>query len=473
MFHAIRSDGPSWLLVQWIAIILWAYFWTVQRLAGSLGADELFFSHMFWLMHQGLHQYTDFYSYHLPTYFWMLSPLAGNDVSFVYWLRATSLIAVTGYCAMTRPLLWPFVFMFLIFARMAEIRPDTFGLLLMNAGWFALFKRRTVLGAVLAGLSLFFSARAAVVGVGFALVCLYASDKAQVRKLMLLAIAAMIVATTAFVIFQHDLAMILRAAFLEPGRVIPRMSMATRFGLDRFSTDRLVPLTMITIALLSSLVSYARDRDRDAAIIAGACATQLVLIVFDPAPYEYVYGWAMIPTVRGLLLTGLLVNLPSRALLSGAAAAGAAAIFAGCMFDHVAHHHAPRTQSAFHLLPDLSVSPVERMSTPALVAASDNPGEIWNQVATRRELCRRIKGRVAALFGFQPICLRDATYEWFGVTWHMRTIKRIADRKAAQLLIWGDWLPNPRRFAPGYFLGDGFALQIADPRATTSQPPRR
>jgi hypothetical protein len=76
------------------------------------------------------------------------------------------------------------------------------------------------------------------------------------------------------------------------------------------------------------------------------------------------------------------------------------------------------------------------MSTRDLLAAiaSNRPGEVWDQIAVRRELCRRIKGRVAAAFAFQPICLRDATYDWSAVTWSPQTLEQIAARKRAQVL---------------------------------------
>lgn len=429
---------------------------------------------MFWMMHRGLHQYTDFYSYHLPTYFWMLSPLVGDDLSFVYWLRATTLIAVIAYATMTRPLLWPFVLIFVIFARMAEIRPDTFGLLLMNAGWFALLKRRTVLGGVLAGLSLLFSARASVVSVGFALACIQSSEWSQVRRLMLIGVAAAIALGMALVIFPHEILLILRASFLEPGRAIPKMGLGMRLGFDRFGVDRLVPLAMILISLLASGITWARDRaDRDAAIIAIACATQLVLILVDPAPYEYVYGWAMIPAVNGLLLASRLVSTRPQALLSAIAGAGALLIPAGTGFDYVVHGNPPRARSQFHVFPDTRRIPVTTLSITDLVAASDDPGEIWNQLAARRELCRRISGPVSAVFTVHPICLRDATYEWSGVTWSPRTYEQISNRGRAQLLIWGDSIPAPRHLAPGYIMGDGFALKGVSPTSSHTLPSRR
>ena len=59
------------------------------------------------------------------------------------------------------PTLWPYLLMFAVFGRIAEIRPDTFGLLLFNAAWLLLLKDRknAILAATIASLALLFSAR--------------------------------------------------------------------------------------------------------------------------------------------------------------------------------------------------------------------------------------------------------------------------------------------------------------------------
>ena len=74
------------------------------------------------------------------------------------------------------------------------------------------------------------------------------------------------------------------------------VSMLTRF----FQPERLILVAMIAAALGRAAWTLRERRDDQALIVAVAAASQLALIVVDPMPYEYVYGWAMIPVLIGL-----------------------------------------------------------------------------------------------------------------------------------------------------------------------------
>jgi len=162
--HSLRRSSP---IVLGASILFWCWYWIVHQAAGPLFADELSFSHILWLIHHGERLYLDFYEYHPPVYFWLLSPLVGDDLSYIYAIRLLTIPLVGCYLAMTKPIQWPFVLIFVTLARMSEIRPDTFGLLLMNGAWFLLIRRRPLAAAIVGGLSLLFSARAAIVIIGF------------------------------------------------------------------------------------------------------------------------------------------------------------------------------------------------------------------------------------------------------------------------------------------------------------------
>ena len=91
----------------------------------------------------------------------------------------------------------PVLLLFISFGRMAEIRPDTFGLLLFNLAWWQVLRgtgrTNILLAAALSGAALLFSARAAVMIVGMglllSLLCARKKDVATVGYLVLMAVA--------------------------------------------------------------------------------------------------------------------------------------------------------------------------------------------------------------------------------------------------------------------------------------------
>jgi len=122
---------------------LWVYYFLVQKL--PLISDEAYFTHIFWLLNRGERQYIDFYSHTLPFYFDLIRPLVpfGDGLGFIYWLRGVSLLVLAAYALMVRPVVWPYLLMFILFGRMVEIRSDTIGLLLFNIAWLLLLRNRS------------------------------------------------------------------------------------------------------------------------------------------------------------------------------------------------------------------------------------------------------------------------------------------------------------------------------------------
>ena len=78
--HVRRSamNVPQALAVKLLAIFSSAFaihYYVLHELLGLLAVDEIYFAHVFWLMQRGQEIYVDFYANHLPTYFYLLSPL--------------------------------------------------------------------------------------------------------------------------------------------------------------------------------------------------------------------------------------------------------------------------------------------------------------------------------------------------------------------------------------------------------------
>jgi hypothetical protein len=221
------------------------------------------------------------------------------------------------------------------------------------------------------------------------------------------------------------------SAFLDPVRLFAPVSIGDRL----FELERLPLVVLIVAALMIAVVSLWREHEpHRSLIVAGASATQLFLIFADPAPYAYVYGWAAVPVVVGLLLTeGVLVR-DSRPFLATTALA-LAALLAGLIVGYlVVKGHQPRTGSILRaqMDPPISDDTIRRMKTDRLVVmmiSGQGQQSLSNQLAVRSEVCRRIDGRVLSVWAYHPICLRDASYYWYEVKWPG---------------IWKDTVPNDR-----------------------------
>lgn len=436
-----------WLIAAGIAF--WGLYFLVQKL--PLTGDEAYFAHVSWLLRHGARQYVDFYSNHLPLYFQAIGAIlpAGEGVAFVWWLRALSLLVVVAYAFMLRPALWPFLLIFLTLGRMVEIRPDTIGLLLFNAAWLVLLKdpRKLLWAAGLAALALLFSARAAVMMVPMAGLCLIL---ARHRPWPLLGLGAAFVAGIGLIALI-DLAwflLVVRSVYLEPAALLAGVPFTERF----LWPERLILVAMIAAALIAALLRIRRGEGRaQDAVIAVATASQLALIALDPGPYEYVYGWAMIPT---------LIGLPGTPVQRAAAPlALALAIVALAAAYPLLKGRAPRQSSFLYLGIErpLSGAEVRAMPTTTLIPLLYDRHALWNQLRVRDEICRRVRGKVLANFWYQPICLPDALHDWIGITWPKGFDRLHRDPPA--LLIWGERGRRPVELLHDYEEGPGFAFR--------------
>jgi hypothetical protein len=115
-----------------------------------------------------------------------------------------------------------------------------------------------------------------------------------------------------------------------------------------------------------------------------------------------------------------------------------------------------------HLTFEARISPAQ-WTTAQLATQLFHQHSLWNQIAAREELCRRMgSGTVVAYFWYQPICLKDAMYEWIGLSWPrgFDTIKR-----PPALILWGSAGRKPVELLRGYEIYDGFALDKGAERA--------
>jgi hypothetical protein len=424
----------------WCAVAFWLYYAFLRQVAGPLNPDEIYFSHTLWLLNQGKRQYLDFYSNHLPAYFQLLKPLARTvtdgaaDLSFVWAVRSISAAIILTYVVLGWAVLREalpgagrerlvaasaLLLVFVVLARMVEVRADTFGLLLVNAGWGVVLWRRNlhtmVAAALLAGLALLFSARAAgmvaVMGLLLLFLAARSRDAAGVRALLAVAGLFVVAGAVAYLAAPEWVALVLRSCFLEPARMVSGPSMSARF----VAPDR-IPLTILIVSgALSGAWLMRHERSERGLIVAVGCAAQLLMVAADPAPFQYVYGWAAVPAVVGLASASPLLAL---SLPCGMAAA----LLAASIGYTVAHGQVPPTSTYVRLTLDapLAKREIAALPTPDLVRLliSDAGQEsLANQLRVRSEVCRRLGGRVLTTFDTHPICLDDAMFYWTGLRW--------------------------------------------------------
>ena len=496
------DDRGARRLLGWLAIAaaaFWTYYYLLHFAWGPLKVDELYFAHVFWLMRQGLEPFTDFYSAHLPFYFWLVGLAvpdgAATDLSFVWVLRASAVLAALAYPALLYRLdrgsfvyLLPFLLAFLVWGRMAEIRPDTFGLLLFNFGWWWLLKggerRHILLAALFSGLAVCFSARAAVMGVGMAAacawLCLSRRDGGTFVRLALLGLGFASAAALFYAVDPARFELMIHSVYLEPSSVMPELTLVQRV----LPFNRLILLVLIVAALgAAALALSRRQAGHRPLVIAIACATQLILIlIVDPSPFQYVYGWAALPTLAGLALIGGVVG--ERRLHSGLAiiaAAGTAVMLCLSFAYLVSNGRSPRTGSILRITSD---PPVDRgtltqSTTPQLLAmmvSTEGQQALSNQLALLSEICGRIRGPALRIFYAETICLSDMRYDWPGLRWapmfegvtargSRSEFERLIAERRPELVAWGKQHYRPRLNAWGrallkdYEVYDGFALR--------------
>lgn len=455
------------------------YYYVLHELLGLLAVDEIYFAHVFWLMRQGQALYTDFYANHLPAYFYMLGPLlpgeGPTDLTFVWVLRVTSLLAACAYFALLWSLsrrdflyLLPFLFLFIVLGRMSEIRPDTVGLLLVNAGWWLLLKetsrRNILIAAALTALALAFSARAAVVAVGMGLLLAWLCRQRKDWRTLKMLIAAAVffaVAVVALYALHAGFQLMVRLVYLDPLTVMPHVPLWQRL----LPIDRLLMVALIVIALIAASI-------RRHPVILFACGTQLLLILLDPSPYQYVYGWAAIPTLAGIALLGD----RSRPLLAFASASLAALAIVLSVTGPT-----PRPGSMLRLTLDQKFEEGELASASTaelmrLSTTSQRQQGLWNQLALYGEICRRIPGPVLTKFYANIICQKDSLYDWAGLQWppifeddtstaSRAEFERLFESNPPALVAWGKQHYTPRLNPWGralladYDIHEGYALK--------------
>jgi hypothetical protein len=486
-----------------LGLAFWAWYSFLRQVAGPLNPDEIYFAHHFWLLEEGKRQYLDFQSIHLPTYFQLLKPLVAAlsgrsaDLSFLAAARAVSAAIILAYAGLACWLyraakpqtgraglaaMLALLLVFIVLARMVEVRTDTVGLLLVNAGWAAVLAMpsaaRMRLAAVLAGLSILFTARAAgnALVVGLALLCLAGSsgNRAAVRSLLGVAGGFLLAGLALYLAAPEWVTLVIRSCFLEPTQQLVGWSL-----LRRFLWPERLPLTLlIALGFLAGVLLVRRgERDRGL-LIAIACAGQLLTIALDPNPFEYVYGWAAVPAVLGIVW----VNRPFASyfpFLTGVAAV----ILCVAYTVRTGKNPLPASPYRLTLDPLLTQAELDRTPTSELVAGLFNQkrqGNLVNQLRVRSEVCRRVAGRVVSTFDAHPVCLDDALFYWTGLRWPALMEGDLPSRGAMsheefatmfmqarpKLFVWAHRWEPPRALLPAtrqmlaccYDVYDGFAI---------------
>jgi hypothetical protein len=448
------------------ALAFWLYYFAQRRVLGPLNADEVHFSHLFWMIGAGLRQYQDFYSNALPTYFLILRPFAGEGASnldFVWSLRLVNASVILPYLAMA---LWiarysrqessapvkqvavislcALVVMFLLLGRMTEIRSDTAGLLLFNTGWWMLLWAQsrasgtaerswgTTAAAAIAAASILFSARAAVMMVAFAIVWIVlvaqAKDKRAFFSTALIGLGWAAAACAIFLAYTQDVTLAVQSVFFDPLSLMPEVSIWLRLA----ALDRGFLVTMVVAAFLTAATMLRKEGWNGIHIVVlGATGSQLLLIFFDPSPFQYVYGWSLIPALMGLRFLGSVLAAskdPSRqefstgVSLTALGVAAAALTLAMSAAYLVVKGRLPPSGSSLRLDIEQSVTSAELARTPTENLIADlisgrRHQSLANQLRIRSTLCQRLDGRVVSAFASHPICMRDASANWFEIRW--------------------------------------------------------
>lgn len=441
-----------------VSVLFWAYYFYIQKF--HLGADEIYFAHVFWLMQHGQEQFLDFYSRHLPFYFNAFALLlpADDSYQFIVVLRVLSTLFLVPYLLLLRPSLWPAMLLFAIFGRMVEIRPDTVGLLLFNIAWWLLLKDRSVvLAACLAIGALFFSARAAVMALPFGLLCLHLAWP-RVRPLLTVAGVATVAALLIWKADPSYAAMVVHAVYFDNQGLASGGNFWGRF----VEPERLILLSMIAAALVNCAYRFSKTRCRSDAIISFACLSQLALIVIDPDPYAYVYSWAAVPVLLGLPFASI--------FSAGFSLAIASILIVASITSPLWRSAEPPYGHVLRLKPQASVTDekLRQMRTPELARSLLEPSPLTDQLRTRWELCRRVRGKVLAYFWYHPICMDDALYDWFGLRWPKGFEK--LESNPPTLIVWGNRGARPSALLDKAVTYDGFAISAPSARPPGSTP---
>jgi hypothetical protein len=471
----------------------------LTRIIGPLNPDEVLFSHILWLTLEGKRQYFDFYSYHFPTYFFLydlvLPHVNGDSLGFIWAVRLSNLAVVAGYAGLLfaterRMALYllPLLFFALWISRMIEVRPDTLGLLAFNAAWALLLvgksRRSFVLATMLAIFAAACSARGVVMGIGFGAALGWRAIVHREWRFILIPaavlVAALAAAVAAYLAEPGYVELMLRSALLDPGAVLPWLSVSQRI----LAFDRFPQVSLALLAMLFGTACVIKGVNRDKSGVIGLAAlAQLMLIFFDPSPFPYVYGWALIPCLAGLALADELFQIDARKWVSGLAVAGGGSLAAVTIAYPLIVGSAPPAGSNYRVLPDPPLDaeavrglPLKRLM--ALELRREHQQSLANQLMVREEICRRINGSVMSFWQSHPICLQDATYYGFSIKWPNIGLKgpptreqwfeEVFKRNPPSLVIWTipgavvTLSPWAESLLNGYDIENGFAIR-ADP----------
>lgn len=448
-----------------VATFAWLYFVFSQKIAGPLSPDELFFIHIFWMQGQGLTPYVDFNSQHLPTYFALLQPILptnGTSLGFAYILRAISAVVLVCYLLflldVSRTLarlvpaysvapvffsLAPVLLLFVNNTRLAEIRPDSFAMLLESLAWWLLIRAElaaerersaawvSVISGCAAALAGLFAVRSLVILTVFAptYLALAVTSRSTLRKrfVIVAVVAGLFAAGSAYVLLRETVDRAVWHALIVPGG-------AQGFPfVDRFFALLTLPiLVILVIAFAAALFGVARGpREWRRALIAASAsiAAGLLLIIVDPAPFEYSFGHAVVAVSFVLGLLPALVKSKHRVATASNAGVGVygvlglAAItllFAGYLaFPRLKHRPPPQfLDFAIHQAP--SRRELASATLPQLLdqlVRTEAATSLTEQLRVREAVCRRLKGPVLATFYTHPVCVRDASFYWFHASW--------------------------------------------------------
>ena len=510
----VRSPG-LFAAATACTVAFWAYCLVQRAILGALNVDEIYFSHVLWLVGQGKRIYVDFYSNHLPTYFLLLKPVVSvlsdspADLGFVWAIRGLSAVILLAYLLVgwwihrmvpTRePLgylaVWALILLIAVHARSLEIRTDTVGLILMNTAWAVALSRvsrqRLLLAAVLAGTAVFFSGRAGlmalVAGACLLFLAYWTRDMRAFRQLWVAAGGFLGLLAALYMADPAGMKLLVQSTVIDPARYLDAVSFSRRV----LPMDRASVLVLIFLALYSGVQMLRDGRVERGAVVAGACVGQLLLVVLDPAPYQYDYGWATVPVVFGV------VSLSRR--LATLFAGGVALLYVPAVFAVVSTSpFAPPLGTIVRspVEPALSREAVQEIPQPQLVRmmlTGERQKALGNQLRVREEICRRASRGVLAVWSVHPICLPDADHHWSGLRWPMFVQSAEAANFAwtmdefvgiimttrPALFVWNyrrDLLPKlppalEEPLRPCYDLFDGFALLNSHP-CLNSKPER-
>jgi hypothetical protein len=208
---------------------------------------------------------------------------------------------------------------------------------------------------------------------------------------------------------------------------------------------------IVTAFVTSCAILRRKGTGSTALVIAAATGLQLLLVLSDPAPFQYVYGWALIPTLAGLAPIGEASghgHADKRLAYFGLCLAGFLASLSAAYA--IVKQQQPPTGSILRLSVDRPMDQGElaRISTPKLVSrmiSGEGQQLLWNQLSVRSALCRRVNGPVLSVLASHPICLSDTSPDWIDFGWpamHQGTVldeRRFAAMIGArpELFIWG------------------------------------